>query len=125
MFLRGRRSCEAALKSFSAFLTHSRVTGFIKHLAFLPKFPHERVTPTYALRHLGRRPDQEVECKISRDGLPDADGHLFPAVARARHNHQQVHVGVLGGIPVVIGAEEHNFLRAELPSNLPAISAYF
>src|ERR1035441_838762 len=71
MSFRRQRICKATLKSFSAFLTHSRVMGFIHHLALFHDFADEKVTLMESFRHFRRCSYQQIKSKITRNGMSD------------------------------------------------------
>src|SRR5580698_2863665 len=112
--LRRRRICEATLKSFSAFLTHSRVVGFIHHLALSHDFAHKKIALSQALGNFHRRAHQQIERKITRYGMPDSHRHSFAASAHTRHYHQQINIGVKVRPSVSMGAEQDNLAWAKL-----------
>lgn len=56
--MRRRRIWLATLKSSFAFLTHSRVVGFIQDLASFHDFPKETIPPAQPLGDFRRRPHE-------------------------------------------------------------------
>ena len=71
--LRARASRSTIAKSPSALATHSRVIGFIEHLALLEDVADERIAHGQARAHLFGRPDEQVQGERRPGGQADLD----------------------------------------------------
>src|SRR5436190_19039321 len=111
---RRRKICEATLKSFSAFLTHSRVIGFIHNFSSSGDVFEEIIPPSYSLRDFGWGSYQKVEGKIPVNGVANPYRHPFSPISSPRKDHEQIHIRVLCRISIGVGTEEDDLLRLDL-----------
>src|SRR2546422_7306363 len=77
---RRRRICEATVKSFSAFLTHSRVSGFIHDFPPLHDLAKKAVAPAETLLHVGGGSHEQVERQGPGHGLPNPHRHPLATI---------------------------------------------
>src|SRR5262249_17991075 len=111
----------AASKSTSAFLTHSRVSFFIKDFASRHDLPHKPFALVEPLLPSFRRTDKEVQGKWRIASQLDPNG-LIKLVAGG-HDHEDIHVAV--GVRPAVGlrAEEDDLVGPELLGHLTGEAA--
>ena len=85
--------------------------------AFFDNLSQKEVAPAETFRHVGRSPHQQIEWKISRQGVAHSHGHPFATFARARHDHEQIHVRIRSRLSGSIGSKQDDFARAKLFSH--------
>jgi hypothetical protein len=94
------------------------VIFFIEHPSSIHNLTEKRITPAQPVRKSFGGADEKIQGKATLvNRLIDANG-LLNLIAR-RHDHQQINVAIGRRIAVGVRAEKDDFVRMELPGDLP------